>query len=102
MPQDVRVPGSGFGVHDFHGGVWSWTASQWGRDGGKPGMVVLRGGNGPFGELVGRCANERCGWLFVDRTRSHNRRWCSSAGCGNVERARRHYERHRRSAAEAS
>jgi predicted RNA-binding Zn ribbon-like protein len=45
--------------------------------------------------LVGRCANEPCGWLFVDLTRSHTRRWCSSAGCGNSERARRHYARHR-------
>jgi predicted RNA-binding Zn ribbon-like protein len=49
--------------------------------------------------LVRRCANEPCGWLFVDRTRSHTRRWCSSAGCGNVDRARRHYERHRGGAA---
>jgi predicted RNA-binding Zn ribbon-like protein len=46
--------------------------------------------------LVGRCANDPCGWLFLDRTRSHTRRWCSSAGCGNRERAQRHYERHRR------
>jgi predicted RNA-binding Zn ribbon-like protein len=43
---------------------------------------------------VGRCGNEPCGWLFVDRTRSHTRRWCASSGCGNRERARRHYERH--------
>jgi predicted RNA-binding Zn ribbon-like protein len=45
--------------------------------------------------LVGRCANEPCGWLFVDLTRSHTRRWCSSEGCGNSVRARRHYARHR-------
>jgi len=44
---------------------------------------------------VGRCANEPCGWLFVDRTRSRTRRWCTSAGCGNRERAKRHYERGR-------
>jgi predicted RNA-binding Zn ribbon-like protein len=42
---------------------------------------------------VGRCGNEPCGWLFVDRTRSRTRRWCTSAGCGNRERAKRHYER---------
>jgi predicted RNA-binding Zn ribbon-like protein len=46
-------------------------------------------------DRVGRCANDPCGWLFVDRTRSHTRRWCSSAACGNAQRARRHYERHR-------
>ena len=44
---------------------------------------------------VGRCANEPCGWLFVARTRSRTRRWCTSAGCGNRERARRHYEQRR-------
>jgi hypothetical protein len=49
---------SAFGVHDLHGGVWTWTASAWGR-GGKPGLVALRGGNSDFGELVGRCANGR-------------------------------------------
>ena len=42
---------------------------------------------------VGRCANEPCGWLFLDRTRSRTRVWCSSAGCGNRERAKRHYRR---------
>jgi hypothetical protein len=50
---------SGFGVHDLHGGVWSWTASQWKRDPAKTGLVSLRGGNGPAGELLGRCANGR-------------------------------------------
>jgi predicted RNA-binding Zn ribbon-like protein len=43
--------------------------------------------------LVGRCGNPPCGWLFVDRTRSHTRRWCSDTGCGNRARARRHYAR---------
>ncbi len=48
---------SGFGVHDLHGGPWTWTSSQWGRDATKPGLVAVRGGNGYAGELVGRCAN---------------------------------------------
>jgi predicted RNA-binding Zn ribbon-like protein len=42
-----------------------------------------------------QCPGDRCGWLFVDRSRSHSRRWCSSAMCGNRDRARRHYERSR-------
>ncbi|MFT3768627.1 MAG: formylglycine-generating enzyme family protein [Minicystis sp.] len=50
---------SAFGVHDLHGGVWSWTASQWKRDPAKTNLVTLRGGNGPAGELIGRCANGR-------------------------------------------
>jgi predicted RNA-binding Zn ribbon-like protein len=45
--------------------------------------------------LLRRCHGPGCGWLFLDRTRSHTRRWCSSSDCGNRERARRHYTRHR-------
>jgi predicted RNA-binding Zn ribbon-like protein len=37
------------------------------------------------------CAGAGCGWLFIDRSRSHTRRWCSSGDCGNRERVRRHY-----------
>ncbi|HEY8717858.1 CGNR zinc finger domain-containing protein [Pengzhenrongella sp.] len=40
-----------------------------------------------------RCAGPGCGWLFLDRTRSNTRRWCSSGDCGNRDRARRHYAR---------
>ncbi|AKT41896.1 formylglycine-generating enzyme family protein [Chondromyces crocatus] len=50
---------SAFGVHDLHGGVWTWTSSQWQRGSAKPGLVALRGGNGPNGDLVGRCAHGR-------------------------------------------
>lgn len=50
---------SPFGVHDLHGGVWSWTASQWRRDTLKTNLVAIRGGNGIQGELIGRCANGR-------------------------------------------
>lgn len=44
---------------------------------------------------LGRCADAGCGWFFLDTSRSHTRRWCSSADCGNRERARRHYARKR-------
>ena len=43
-----------------------------------------------------QCPGDRCGWLFIDRSRSHSRRWCASTMCGNRERARRHYQRHGR------
>jgi predicted RNA-binding Zn ribbon-like protein len=42
-----------------------------------------------------RCDDEGCGWLFLDTTRNHSRRWCSSSDCGNRARARRHYARSR-------
>jgi predicted RNA-binding Zn ribbon-like protein len=50
------------------------------------------------GELLAAlklCEGPGCGWLFLDRSRSHTRRWCSSGDCGNRERVRRHYARTR-------
>ena len=45
------------------------------------------------------CDGPGCGWLFLDRSKSRTRRWCSSGDCGNRDRARRHYARHRTEAA---
>ena len=45
-----------------------------------------------------RCDDDGCGWLFLDATRNHSRRWCSSGECGNRDRARRHYARNRTAA----
>ncbi len=44
---------------------------------------------------VGQCADDRCGWLFLDTSRNHSRRWCSMEDCGNRAKARRHYQRSR-------
>jgi predicted RNA-binding Zn ribbon-like protein len=45
---------------------------------------------------VTECANEDegCGWVFIDKTRSRTRKWCSMEGCGNRAKARTWYERH--------
>ncbi len=40
-----------------------------------------------------RCENAGCGWLFLDTSRNHRRRWCSMESCGNQTKARRFYER---------
>lgn len=42
---------------------------------------------------VRECAGYDCGWLFMDRSRAHRRRWCDMKICGNREKARRHYQR---------
>jgi predicted RNA-binding Zn ribbon-like protein len=42
---------------------------------------------------VRECRGERCGWLFLDRSRGRRRVWCSMADCGNREKGRRHYQR---------
>lgn len=39
--------------------------------------------------LVRECAARDCGWLFVDRSRGHRRRWCDMQVCGNREKLRR-------------
>ncbi|MBX6363525.1 MAG: ABATE domain-containing protein, partial [Gemmatimonadetes bacterium] len=36
-----------------------------------------------------QCERDPCGWLFIDRSRSGTRRWCSSSDCGNISRVRR-------------
>ncbi|CAN5300252.1 CGNR zinc finger domain-containing protein [soil metagenome] len=36
---------------------------------------------------------ENCGWLFIDRTRNGNKRWCTPNLCGARTRAKRYYER---------
>jgi predicted RNA-binding Zn ribbon-like protein len=45
--------------------------------------------------LVRECAADDCAWLFMDTTRNRSRQWCSMQGCGNREKARRHYQRRR-------
>jgi len=34
--------------------------------------------------------NRTCGFLFLDQTKNHSRRWCSSSTCGNRTRLHRH------------
>ena len=40
-------------------------------------------------EKVGECRGEECGWLFLDISRNHSRRWCEMADCGNLAKVRR-------------
>src|ERR1700722_6368132 len=39
------------------------------------------------------CASETCGWLFLDNTKNHRRRWCDMADCGSHAKARRYYRK---------
>ena len=45
---------------------------------------------------VRTCAAPKCEWLFLDKSRSHSRRWCDMSVCGNRQKARRHYQRKQR------
>ena len=43
--------------------------------------------------LMHQCAADNCGWLFLDTSKNHSRRWCDMKGCGNRTKVGRHYER---------
>jgi predicted RNA-binding Zn ribbon-like protein len=36
------------------------------------------------------CNGDTCGWLFLDLTKNHSRRWCDMKGCGNRAKVRRY------------
>ena len=84
-------------VPTAEGYAWDWTGDEDALD--RMLWPVVRDAADLLtsGELsrVGRCADERCGWLFVDTSRNHSRRWCSMEACGNRAKARRHYHKSR-------
>jgi predicted RNA-binding Zn ribbon-like protein len=51
-------------------------------------LVLLRS---PVVARVGACAG--CGWLFLDTSRAHARRWCSMSACGVRDKMRRYHQR---------
>ncbi len=46
---------------------------------------------------VRQCPN--CGWLFLDTSRNHTRRWCSMDYCGSKVKSHRQYERRKQNQA---
>jgi predicted RNA-binding Zn ribbon-like protein len=44
----------------------------------------------------------RCRWLFLDTTKNHSRRWCSTEGCGTDVKKERYVARRRARRAESS
>lgn len=86
-------------VLSAHHGEFSWTLS------GPDDMLervlwpfVLQGADllaSPDLANVRECAAETCGWLFLDNSKSHSRRWCDMKVCGNRDKARRFYQRQR-------
>lgn len=45
--------------------------------------------------VLAQCQDAECGWVFLDNSPRHNRRWCVAADCGNRNRAREFYRRSR-------
>ena len=48
---------------------------------------------GPDVPRIRRCASEKCDWMFLDRSKRGNRRWCDMTVCGNRAKAQRFYRR---------
>ena len=44
-------------------------------------------------QRIRTCARHGCGWLFIDRSRNHMRRWCEMKTCGTQEKSRRRAKR---------
>lgn len=44
---------------------------------------------------LGVCADESCGWLFIDESPAGRRRWCDMRTCGNRAKVARHRARAR-------
>jgi predicted RNA-binding Zn ribbon-like protein len=44
-------------------------------------------------EQVKCCASETCGWLFLDGTKNHSRRWCDMSDCGSRAKSKRYYRK---------
>lgn len=78
--------------------TWSWTGDEppvdrilWPVARSAAELLVS-----PARADVRECASETCGWLFIDRSPTRRRRWCSMRTCGNREKARRFYRKQRR------
>jgi predicted RNA-binding Zn ribbon-like protein len=53
--------------------------------------------NGDF-DLIRRCESSECVLWFYDRTKSHHRRWCSMAACGNRHKVAEYRKRQQQKA----
>jgi predicted RNA-binding Zn ribbon-like protein len=84
-------------VSTAEGFAWDWAAAEDALDQMLWPVVHDAAGLLTSEELdrVGQCADDRCGWLFLDTSRNRSRRWCSMEDCGNRAKARRYYERKR-------
>ncbi|PZO74581.1 MAG: hypothetical protein DI629_18195 [Mesorhizobium amorphae] len=65
-------------------------AGSFGRALGLSALSLLEPGRG---SRIRICPN--CAWLFLDASRNGSRVWCDMAVCGNRQKARRHFLRHK-------
>src|SRR6185503_8692282 len=78
---------------------WTWTSSEDALD--QPLGPIARSAadlltSAHLLEQVRQCEGDTCGWLFVDSSKNHSRRWCVMRECGNVAKVRRFRMKSRR------
>jgi len=77
------------------GGHWEWSEPTLSltapRDRAIRRVIDLL--TSPDLALLHQCEDRACGWVYLDTSPRHNRRWCAAADCGNRNRARRFYAR---------
>lgn len=77
---------------------WRWSLDERGLERILP--PVIRDAalllTSPELSRVKLCESETCEWLFMDQSRNRTRRWCDMSTCGNRAKARRHYDRKKR------
>jgi predicted RNA-binding Zn ribbon-like protein len=87
--------------HTRSGFIWAWNTDEDELD-SFLGRIALSAANLLLSDRhrwVGQCADDRgCGWLFLDTSKNHSRRWCDMNDCGNRAKQRRLKERQRRPA----
>ncbi|HKP52142.1 MAG TPA: ABATE domain-containing protein [Chloroflexia bacterium] len=82
-------------VEEEDGFAWGWAPLE-GHLNRVLWPVVRSAADLLVSEQLGRvreCGGHDCGWLFVDLSKNHSRRWCSMSDCGNRAKVHRHYYR---------
>jgi len=83
---------------DASGFAWDWSDAEPALD--RPLWPIARSAaellTGPAHEHVKQCPGAHCGWVFLDLTKNHRRRWCEMEVCGSRAKVRRYRERRRR------
>ena len=73
--------------------VWKWANEGAALD-HSLGPIARSAANlltrGELLDHVSHCGGDNCGWLFVDSSKNHSRRWCDMRDCGNRAKVRRH------------
>ena len=89
----IRCSRAGWGLQ-YKGPQWRWRWANAGKVSYPLARIIesavdlLTSKNLP---LLHQCSDEQCGWLFLDRSQGHRRKWCSMQDCGNRAKARRFF-----------